>query len=282
MEPRAAPRGHGPAAHRRAGALGAARDVLLLGRRQGQPGLRADAERERGRDRREASEALRGDGHGAAASARAGHRGAAPRARAAGPLRRRDRHVPGRARLRRPGALRVLRGVRGPRRRRVRASGGAADRAGPDEEVLFPADRRQPAGDGLAISTLVFGGVLERLPRLRICFAHGGGAFPFTLAWLNHGWAVRPEGPSAIPREPREYARRIWVDSLTLGASNLRFIVDELGMDRVVIGSDYPFDMGADDPVRAVAPARLVPAALTAIVGGAHAARVLGLGPRAG
>ncbi len=61
--------------------------------------------------------------------------------------------------------------------------------------------------------------------------------------------------------EPRHYARRIWVDSLTLGASNLRVIVDELGLDRVVLGSDYPFDMGADDPVRAVESAELAPAA---------------------
>jgi len=87
------------------------------------------------------------------------------------------------------------------------------------------------------------------------------------------------EGPAAIPREPREYARRIWVDSLTLSASNLRFVVDELGMDRVVIGSDYPFDMVADDPVRAVESAGLVPAARTAIVDGANAARCLGLSP---
>ena len=101
----------------------------------------------------------------------------------------------------------------------------------------------------------------ERLPRLRICFAHGGGAFPFTLARLNHGSGVAPRGAGRHPHEPRHYARRIWVDSLTLGASNLRVIVDELGLDRVVLGSDYPFDMGADDPVRAVESAELAPAA---------------------
>ena len=141
----------------------------------------------------------------------------------------------------------------------------------------FPLIVGNPLETALAISTLIFGGVLERLPRLRICFAHGGGAFPFTLARLNHGWGVRPEGPAAIPHEPRHYARRIWVDSLTLGASNLRFIVDELGLDRVVLGSDYPFDMGADDPVRAVESAELAPAARAAIVDGANAARFLGL-----
>jgi aminocarboxymuconate-semialdehyde decarboxylase len=145
------------------------------------------------------------------------------------------------------------------------------------KRYYFPLIVGNPLETALAISTLIFGGVLERLPRLRICFAHGGGAFPFTLARLNHGWAVRPEGPAAIPCEPRDYARRIWVDSLTLGEANLRFIVDELGMDRVVMGSDYPFDMGADDPVGAVESAGLAPAARAAILDGANAARFLGL-----
>jgi aminocarboxymuconate-semialdehyde decarboxylase len=120
-------------------------------------------------------------------------------------------------------------------------------------KYYFPLIVGNPLENALAISTLIFGGVLERLPRLRICFAHGGGAFPFTLGRLNHGWHVRPEGPAAIPKEPREYARRIWVDSLSHGTGNLKFIVEQLGADRVVIGSDYPFDMGFDDPVAALA-----------------------------
>jgi aminocarboxymuconate-semialdehyde decarboxylase len=145
------------------------------------------------------------------------------------------------------------------------------------KKYYFPLIVGNPLETALAISTLIFGGVLERLPRLRIGFAHGGGAFPFTLARLDHGWSVRPEGPAAIPRPPREYARRIFVDSLTLGAANLRFIIDELGADRVVIGSDYPFDMGSDDPVRAVETAGLPPAARAAILDGDNAARFLGL-----
>jgi aminocarboxymuconate-semialdehyde decarboxylase len=144
-------------------------------------------------------------------------------------------------------------------------------------KYYFPLIVGNPLETALAISTLIFGGVLERLPRLRICFAHGGGAFPFTLARLNHGWKVRPEGPAAIPREPREYARRIFVDSLTLGAANLRFIVGELGMDRIVMGSDYPFDMGCDDPVAFVRDAGVGAAASAAILDGANAARFLGL-----
>jgi len=144
-------------------------------------------------------------------------------------------------------------------------------------KYYFPLIVGNPLESALAISKLIFGAVLERLPDLRICFAHGGGAFPFTLARLNHGWKVRPEGPAAIPREPREYARRIYVDSLTHGAANLRFILAELGAERVVVGSDYPFDMGYDDPVGVLAASGLEPAVRTGIEG-ANAARFLGLG----
>ena len=144
-------------------------------------------------------------------------------------------------------------------------------------KYYFPLIVGNPLESALAISKLIFGAVLERLPDLRICFAHGGGAFPFTLARLNHGWKVRPEGPAAIPREPREYARRIYVDSLTHGAANLRFILAELGAERVVVGSDYPFDMGYDDPVGVLAASGLEPA-VRAGIESANAARFLGLG----
>jgi aminocarboxymuconate-semialdehyde decarboxylase len=141
-------------------------------------------------------------------------------------------------------------------------------------QYYFPLIVGNPLETALAISKLVFGGVLERLPDLRICFAHGGGAFPFTLGRLDYGWSVRPEGPAAIPRPPREYARLIHVDSLTHSPANLRFVVDLLGPDRVMMGSDYPFDMGAPDPVASVAEAGLEPAVRRGIEG-ANALRFL-------
>ncbi|HEY3067536.1 MAG TPA: amidohydrolase family protein [Methylomirabilota bacterium] len=139
----------------------------------------------------------------------------------------------------------------------------------------FPLIVGNPLETALAISKLIFGAVLERLPTLRMCFAHGGGAFPFTLGRLNYGWGVRPEGPAAIPHEPRHYARLLYLDSLTHSAANLRFIVQELGSARVVMGSDYPFDMGASDPVAAVGDAGFDPDVRAAIEG-ANAARFLG------
>jgi len=86
---------------------------------------------------------------------------------------------------------------------------------------------------------------------------------------------VRPEGVAAIPKEPREYAKRIWFDSLTHSSANLRFIVQELGADHVMMGSDYPFDMGAPDPVGFLAGAGLDAATRAAIEGG-NAARFFG------
>jgi aminocarboxymuconate-semialdehyde decarboxylase len=143
-------------------------------------------------------------------------------------------------------------------------------------KYYFPLIVGNPLETALAASKLIYGGVLERLPGLRVCFAHGGGAFPFTLARLDHGWKVRPEGPAAIPRPPREYARLLYFDSLTLSAANLRFLVEQFGADHVVIGSDYPFDMGSADPVGAVGEAGLPAAAREHIERGA-ALRFLGL-----
>jgi aminocarboxymuconate-semialdehyde decarboxylase len=140
----------------------------------------------------------------------------------------------------------------------------------------FPLIVGNPLETALAASKLIYGAVLERLPALRVCFAHGGGAFPFTLARLDHGWKVRPEGPAAIPRPPREYARLLYFDSLTLSAANLRFLVEQFGAERIVIGSDYPFDMGSDDPVAALGEAGL-PAAAREQIEGEAARRFLGL-----
>jgi len=143
-------------------------------------------------------------------------------------------------------------------------------------KYYFPLIVGNPLETALAISKLIFGGVLERLPSLCVCFAHGGGAFPFTLARLDHGWKVRPEGPAAIPKPPREYARRLYFDSLTLSPANLRFLVEQFGAERVVLGSDYPFDMGSDDPVAALAQAEL-PAVDRERIEGTTARRFLGL-----
>lgn len=124
-------------------------------------------------------------------------------------------------------------------------------------KYYFPLNVGNPLETALCVSSLIFGGVLGKIPKLRICFAHGGGAFPYTLPRLDHGWRVRPEGPAAIPRKPSHYAKSLFFDSLTLDATNLRFLIARFGADRVMMGSDYSFDMGASDPVASIAEAYL-------------------------
>ncbi len=106
-----------------------------------------------------------------------------------------------------------------------------------------------PAEVSLAICSLVFGGVLERLPGLRVAFAHGGGAFPGTLGRIQHGFDCRPDLVAVDnPVPPRAYLGRFWVDSLVHDPDMLRFIVKLFGEDRVMLGSDYPFPLGESEP----------------------------------
>ena len=109
-----------------------------------------------------------------------------------------------------------------------------------------------PLETALTITRVIYGGLLDRWPRLRWCFAHGGGAFAFVAGRVDRGWAVMPEGKAAVRTPPSAYARRFWVDSITHSGAALRFILDTHGADRVVLGSDYPFRMGYDDPVRSL------------------------------
>jgi aminocarboxymuconate-semialdehyde decarboxylase len=106
-----------------------------------------------------------------------------------------------------------------------------------------------PWETGLAAARLILGGVFERFPRLKVILAHGGGYFPYQIGRLDHGYDVRPELKRHLPRRPSEYLDGIYCDSLTHNALALRFLVGRLGDDHVVIGSDYPFDMGYSAPV---------------------------------
>ncbi|MDX1387954.1 MAG: amidohydrolase family protein, partial [Acidobacteriota bacterium] len=102
-----------------------------------------------------------------------------------------------------------------------------------------------PAETCLAISSMIFGGVFERLPDLRVCFAHGGGSFPFTLGRIAHGYVSRPD-LCAVDNDvdPREYVGRFWVDSLVHDAEALRYLIRLLSRERIALGSDYPFPLG--------------------------------------
>ncbi len=106
-----------------------------------------------------------------------------------------------------------------------------------------------PAESSRAICSVIFGGVLERLPDLRIGFAHGGGSFPGTVGRVQHGFDVRPD-LCAIDNKvpPRDYLGRFYVDSLVHDPDCLRALIGLVGADRIALGSDYPFPLGEHHP----------------------------------
>src|SRR5438132_3895070 len=106
-----------------------------------------------------------------------------------------------------------------------------------------------PAEVSRAICTMIFGGIFERLPALRVCFAHGGGAFPITLGRIQRGFECRPEVVAVDnPHPPTRYLGRFWVDSLVHVPLALRYVIDTFGSHRVALGTDYPFPLGEDRP----------------------------------
>jgi aminocarboxymuconate-semialdehyde decarboxylase len=106
-----------------------------------------------------------------------------------------------------------------------------------------------PAETALAIASMIFGGIFEKHPALRVLFAHGGGSFPGTIGRIEHGFNVRPD-LCAVDNDvnPREYLGRFWLDSLVHDERMLEYIVDLVGEDFVALGSDYPFVLGEHEP----------------------------------
>lgn len=106
-----------------------------------------------------------------------------------------------------------------------------------------------PAETSRAICSLIFSGVLEKLPNLRICFAHGGGAFPATIGRIEHGFDVRPDLVAVDnPHNPRKYLSRMYFDSLVHDAAALDYLINLAGASRIMLGTDYPFPLGELEP----------------------------------
>lgn len=102
-----------------------------------------------------------------------------------------------------------------------------------------------PAETSRAICSMIFSGVFEKLPKLRVAFAHGGGSFPFTWPRVQHGFEVRPDLCAVDSKKaPKEHLGRFYVDSLVHDPDLLKYIVKTLGADRVCLGTDYPFPLG--------------------------------------
>lgn len=106
-----------------------------------------------------------------------------------------------------------------------------------------------PAETSRAICSLIFSGVLEKLPNLRVAFAHGGGEFPATIGRIEHGFNVRPDLCAVDnPVNPREYLDKMYFDSLVHSPEMLDYLVNLVGADRIALGTDYPFPLGELEP----------------------------------
>ncbi len=106
-----------------------------------------------------------------------------------------------------------------------------------------------PAETSRAICSMIFGGVLESFPALRVAFAHGGGSFPLTIGRIEHGFNVRPDLVAIHNTvNPRDYIGKFWIDSLVHDRAAMRYIVDVMGADHICLGSDYPFPLGEAVP----------------------------------
>ncbi|NBX28392.1 MAG: amidohydrolase [Chitinophagia bacterium] len=106
-----------------------------------------------------------------------------------------------------------------------------------------------PAETARAISSMIFGGVFTKFPKLKVAFAHGGGSFPFTIGRIEHGFLVRPD-LCAIDNEenPKNYLGKFWIDALVHDPKALSYIIDTMGADKICMGSDYPFPLGEHYP----------------------------------
>ncbi|MFQ5968272.1 MAG: amidohydrolase family protein [Acidimicrobiia bacterium] len=134
-----------------------------------------------------------------------------------------------------------------------------------------------PLDSTVAVSRLVFGGVLERFGDLKIVVVHGGGYLPFYSDRMDHAFEVRPECREAISAKPSEYLRRLYFDTMVFGDTSLGYLVSRYGADHVLLGTDYPYDMGETDPIGLVKRVPgLSPTDVDMIKGG-NAARLLRL-----
>jgi aminocarboxymuconate-semialdehyde decarboxylase len=104
-----------------------------------------------------------------------------------------------------------------------------------------------PAETTMALSQMIFGGVFDRYPGLKLLAAHGGGYLPAYAARSDHGWEVRPEA-HICKEPPSAYLKRLWFDTIVYDPDQLQRLIDFAGAERIVVGTDYPFDMGDYDP----------------------------------
>ncbi len=133
-----------------------------------------------------------------------------------------------------------------------------------------------PAETTVALAHLIFSGMFDRHPKLKVVAAHGGGYFPFYTARFDHGWRVRPEAHTCV-EAPSTYLKKIWFDSLVYEPAQLEYLIRRAGAANVVLGTDFPFDMGMNDPLGLLNSVAGLSDDDRALIRGGNASRLLGL-----
>lgn len=136
-----------------------------------------------------------------------------------------------------------------------------------------------PSATSLAVASIIFGGVLERFPRLTFCFAHAGGFAPYQRGRFEHGYLVRPECKEKLSKPPSEYFKRLYFDTITHYGPALTYLIETVGSDHVLLGSDYPADMADFNPVSSVESLKTISSAEKKRVLGSNAIKLLNMLP---
>lgn len=134
-----------------------------------------------------------------------------------------------------------------------------------------------PLESTVAVSHLIFDGVMARYPKLKIVVAHGGGFIAHYWARMDHAWRARPDCRTVIKRLPSSYLEKFYFDTITFDPEMLKRLIDRFGADHVVLGTDYPYDMGEEDPLGLIAQVKRLPKASRDLIAGGNAARLLNI-----
>ncbi len=132
-----------------------------------------------------------------------------------------------------------------------------------------------PLDTTVGTSHLIFGGVMERHPGLKIVLPHAGGFLGHYWARMDHGWRARPDCRTIIKKAPTSYLKKFFFDTITFDPEMLRNLIDKFGAAQVLLGTDYPFDMGEEDPVGLINSVPRLPSAERERIMGGNAARLL-------
>jgi aminocarboxymuconate-semialdehyde decarboxylase len=134
-----------------------------------------------------------------------------------------------------------------------------------------------PLETTIALHYLIFDGVIERHPNLKLLAVHGGGYLPAYSGRIDHAWGARSDSHADLPHPPTTYLKKIYFDTVVFSPHQLRELVGVFGVDHIIMGTDYPFDMGEYDPIGHVASVEEFDPATVAAIAGGNARRLLGL-----